>query len=63
MSGKSDATKLVEAIQHAEEVANECATSNPDCASDHRDLARWLKELQEYRYLEKFGRFRIGGSI
>jgi AhpD family alkylhydroperoxidase len=33
---------LEEAIQHAEEVANQCGP----CAEDHKQLAEWLRELQ-----------------
>lgn len=38
---------LDEAIQHCEDVAasNICA----DCASEHEQLAAWLKELKDYR--------------
>lgn len=38
---------LDEAIQHCEDVAasNTCA----DCASEHEQLAAWLKELKDYR--------------
>ena len=38
---------LDEAIQHCEDVAaiNTCA----DCASEHKQLAAWLKELKNYR--------------
>lgn len=38
---------LDEAIQHCEDVAasNTCAA----CASEHEQLAAWLKELKDYR--------------
>jgi len=42
---------LSEAINHAEAVAS--ASSNPLCAKEHRQLALWLKELQEYRRKEE----------
>lgn len=34
---------LVEAIAHADDVANTCEDSK--CAEEHRQLARWLVEL------------------
>lgn len=43
---------LDEAILHAEEVAESCERGNPKkrskfkCASEHRQLAKWLKELK-----------------
>lgn len=39
--------KLQDAIQHCEDVAEHC--DNKECAADHRQLAQWLKELQELR--------------
>lgn len=37
---------LVEAIIHAEDVANsECS----ECANEHKQLAGWLKELQAFK--------------
>ena len=54
--------KLGEAIIHAEETAEEIenacehyeiagvnASNGRRCASEHRQLAEWLKELKEYR--------------
>lgn len=38
---------LEEAIKHAEEVG--CTCENNKCGADHKQLAKWLKELQEYR--------------
>ena len=38
-----------EAIQHCEEVASKCVSSNNQCALDHRQLAEWLRELKMYR--------------
>lgn len=39
---------LDEAIKHAKQVAN-CECSK--CADEHKQLAKWLKELKEYRQL------------
>lgn len=42
-----------EAIKHCEEVAESCERGNPKkrskakCASEHRQLAEWLKALKE----------------
>lgn len=36
---------LDEAIKHAQEKAQGCSS----CADEHRQLAEWLIELQEYR--------------
>ena len=41
---------LDEAISHCEEVANRC--DNRECASEHRQLAEWLRELKERRASE-----------
>jgi len=38
---------LDEAIEHCEEVANQC--SNKECSNDHIQLAKWLKELRNYK--------------
>ena len=46
---------LDEAIKHCEEVVESCERGNPkkrskaECASEHRQLAEWLKELKVYR--------------
>ena len=40
---------LDEAIKHAEEVANDMELCCEECAKEHRQLAEWLKELQEYK--------------
>ena len=42
---------LDEAILHAEEVADRCAVTdgNRQCEDEHRQLAAWLRELQERR--------------
>lgn len=46
---------LDEAILHAEEVVESCERGNPkkrsksECASEHRQLAKWLKELKQLR--------------
>ena len=46
---------LDEAIKHCEEVVESCERGNPkkrskaECASEHRQLAKWLKELKEYK--------------
>ena len=44
-------TSLDEAILHAEEVADRCAVTdgNRQCEDEHRQLAAWLRELQERR--------------
>lgn len=63
---------LDEAIKHCEEVAEKydteinlinCGISNEsvdeclECASEHRQLAEWLRELKKYRAIfEKIGR-------
>lgn len=50
--------KLDEAIKHAEEVVESCEIGNPKkrsklkCASEHRQLAEWLKELKAYKEQE-----------
>ena len=42
---------LEEAIIHTEEVADRCAVTdgNRQCEDEHRQLAAWLRELQERR--------------
>ena len=43
---------LDEAIQHAEEKAKELekeSVCNKDCAKEHWQLAKWLRELREYK--------------
>lgn len=42
---------LEEAIIHAEEVVDRCEVTDGDraCAEEHRQLADWLRELQETR--------------
>ena len=42
---------LEEAIIHTEEVADRCAVTdgNRQCEDEHRQLAAWLRELQEHR--------------
>jgi len=42
---------LEEAIIHAEEVVDRCEVTDGDraCAEAHRQLAEWLRELQETR--------------
>ena len=46
---------LDEAIKHCEEVVESCERGNPkkrskaECASEHRQLAKWLKELKALR--------------
>jgi hypothetical protein len=40
---------LDEAILHAEECARRCETDEPLCSEDHRQLAEWLRELQDLR--------------
>ena len=46
---------LDEAIKHCEEVVESCERGNPKkrskakCASEYRQLAKWLKELKAYR--------------
>ena len=58
---------LDEAIKHCEEVAEKYCEKVEDgltaddfcdsCASEHRQLAEWLKELKKYRAVfEKVGR-------
>ena len=39
--------ELLEAIKHAEDVARTCPER--ECARQHSQLAKWLKELQECR--------------
>ena len=42
---------LESAIVHAEEMADRCAVTdgNRQCEDEHRQLAAWLRELQERR--------------
>ena len=42
---------LDEAIKHSEEVADSYNNTAPDCdcAKEHRQLAKWLRELKAYR--------------
>ena len=42
---------LEQAIIHAEEVADRCAVTdgNRQCEAEHKQLAAWLRELQERR--------------
>ena len=42
---------IEQAIIHAEEVADRCAVTdgNRQCEDEHRQLAAWLRELQERR--------------
>lgn len=37
---------IQEAIEHAREVAERCATGNKECAYQHDKLADWLEELK-----------------
>jgi len=41
--------RLEEAIKHAEEKSSE----DTPCGRDHKQLAKWLRELKELRKLEK----------
>ena len=45
---------LESAIIHAEEVADRCAVTdgNRQCEDEHRQLAAWLRELQERRKVD-----------
>ena len=50
---------IEQAIIHAEEVADRCAVTdgNRQCEDEHRQLAAWLRELQERRQKDnKIGR-------
>lgn len=38
---------LDEAIIHCEEVAQTC--ENAECGAEHRQLAKWLRELKAYK--------------
>lgn len=42
---------LDEAIQHCEDVANGMTEQGKceECAKEHEQLAKWLKELKRYR--------------
>ena len=42
---------LDEAIKHNEEIADSYNNTVPDCdcAKEHRQLAKWLRELKAYR--------------
>ena len=44
-------SKLDDAIKHHEQVADSYNDTVPDCdiAHEHRQLAKWLKELKAYR--------------
>lgn len=42
---------LDEAIKHAEEVAERYGES--ECASNHKQIAEWLKELKQRRILDE----------
>ena len=43
---EQEALALQEAIEHAEQKA---VDENDSCGYDHKQLAKWLKELQEFR--------------
>ena len=45
---------LDEAIKHCEEVENSC--DNPQCAKEHWQLAKWLRELKDYRQRVKISK-------
>lgn len=49
--------KLDEAIQHCLDVykTNQCEK----CANEHKQLAEWLSELQQFKILESQGRIEI----
>lgn len=49
---------LEEAILHCEEVADRCDVTdgNRKCATEHRQLAEWLKELKTRRELDDDGK-------
>ena len=47
-----DDKELQNAIDHAREIARLCMWRNPECARDHKQLAKWLEELQCYRKSE-----------
>lgn len=51
--------ELREAIIHARQVAEGCASGNRDCAYQHDQLADWLEELQRYRDMEEQGRLVV----
>jgi hypothetical protein len=38
---------LLEAIEHADEVAS---SSEGDCAEDHKQLSKWLRQLKKLKY-------------
>lgn len=40
---------LDEAIKHAEDTANTRSDLCEECREEHRQLAEWLKELEQYR--------------
>ena len=46
-----ESMKLDEAIEHCEEVADRCAVTDGSqkCEAEHRQLAKWLRELKERR--------------
>ena len=43
---------LDEAIRHCEEVADNCAVT--ECEMQHRQLAKWLKELKQRRIEQRW---------
>ena len=47
---------LDEAIDHCEEVAQEC--ENAECGMEHEQLAEWLKELRAFREVLKKWRIK-----
>ena len=40
------------AIKHCEDVAESCACLDKECSEEHKQLAKWLLELREYKELE-----------
>jgi hypothetical protein len=46
---------LCEAIKHAEQVAKEVKGSNVDCAIEHRQLAKWLRQLKTIKFPHRAG--------
>lgn len=56
---RTDGMELKEAIVHARQVAEGCASGHRDCAYQHDKLADWLEELQSYRNMKDLGRFHI----
>lgn len=53
---------LSEAIIHCEEVADRCAVTDGDlkCEMQHRQLAEWLRELQQRRAQSEWNPCNIG---